>query len=611
MVGPLNRSGRSPAPLDGVHEGPRGAGEGRPAAQGRFRRIRDLLVGKTERRLALVILLTTMVPLAVALYLGTQMFHRASAVWFNPEIGDQLDRGVDVYKDYVKAIKDDLKHQTVAIAADPVLREAAKRGNLETVESELDTLFPHFPDLVTLVVEDADGRVLARRERGRPVDTSKERSLEVRRGLTDDPDAPMIVATYAVSSKRLDELESAGEVVKRYHQISASRSDVYQGYLNVYALLLGVTLVLTVPLGILLARGVTRRINRLSAAINLVAEGDLSVRVPVTGSDELTDLARTFNRMIGEISQSRSRIEFLQRIGAWQDMAQRLAHEIKNPLTPIQLAVQECHRKYGGDDARYRALLDTTLEIVEEEVGTLRRLVGNFSNFARLPHAELAEADLGTFLRDCENQLGHLEDPSLTDSHEVVPRDSRGLGEGSSDAEPIPSQNVEIRWEVPKDAIRVALDRQMLRRVIVNLVRNAVQAIRDQHARESRPDGRRAAPSEVLGRVVVRAVPEGDGARIEVDDDGPGIAASMRDRIFDPYFTTKADGTGLGLAIVKKIVVEHGGEIDADQSPRLGGARFTLHLPGLKILAIAAAAREARERARQQGVETGVADRST
>ncbi len=88
--------------------------------------LRRLLAGKTERRLAIVILVTTMVPLAAALYLATSMFRQASAIWFNPEIGEQLDRGVDVYKDYVRAIKDDLKHQTVAIAADPVLREAAK-----------------------------------------------------------------------------------------------------------------------------------------------------------------------------------------------------------------------------------------------------------------------------------------------------------------------------------------------------------------------------------------------------------------------------------------------------------------------------------------------------
>ena len=554
------------------------------------------LAGTTERRLAMVILITTMVPLAAALYLATSMFRQASAIWFNPEIGEQLDRGVDVYKDYVKAIKDDLKHQTVAIAADPVLREAAKKKNIETLESEIDALFPHFPELVALAIEDANGQVLSRRDRGRPVDTATERSLEVRRALIDDPDAPVLVATFAVSRKRLDELESAGVVVSRYHQLEASRVDLYQGYLRVFALLLGITAMMTIVLGAALARGLTKRINRLGAAINVVAQGDLSVRVPVTGTDELTDLARTFNRMIAEMAQSRARIEFLQRVGAWQDMAQRLAHEIKNPLTPIQLAVQECHKKYGGDDPRYRQLLDTTLEIVEEEVGTLRRLVGNFSEFARLPHAELAPANLSDFMRDCENSLGHLEDPSLGEG-------PVGLGaEGSPDNEPL-GHNVEIRWEVPEEPITVAVDRQMLRRVLVNLVRNGVQAIRDARMRKSSP-GEPVAEDGVLGHVVVSAQREGEGARIVVEDDGPGIADSVRGRIFDPYFTTKADGTGLGLAIVKKVVVEHGGEIEATASRRLGGARFVLRLPGLKILSIAAAAKEARERALKQGVET-------
>ena len=546
------------------------------------------LGGKTERRLAVVILISTMVPLAAALYLATSMFRQASAIWFNPEIGEQLDRGVDVYKDYVKAVKDDLKHQTVAIAADPVLREAARKRNIETLESEIDALFPHFPELAALAVEDATGQVLSRRDRGRPVDSATERSLEVRRPLTDDPDAPMLVATFAVSRKRLDELESAGVVVGRYHQLEASRVELYQGYLRVFAMLLGITALMTIVLGAALARGLTKRINRLGAAINVVAQGDLSVRVPVTGTDELTDLARTFNRMIAEMAQSRARIEFLQRVGAWQDMAQRLAHEIKNPLTPIQLAVQECHKKYAGDDPRYRQLLDTTLEIVEEEVGTLRRLVGNFSEFARLPHAELAPASLSDFLRDCESSLGHLEDPSL--------------GEGSPDNEPL-WQNVEIRWEVPDEIITVAVDRQMLRRVLVNLVRNGVQAIRDARMRKSAPSHDEK-EGGVLGHVVVSAEREGDGARIVVEDDGPGIADSVRGRIFDPYFTTKSDGTGLGLAIVKKVVVEHGGEIEATASRRLGGARFVLRLPGLKILSIAAAAREARERALSQGVET-------
>jgi two-component system nitrogen regulation sensor histidine kinase NtrY len=296
------------------------------------------------------------------------------------------------------------------------------------------------------------------------------------------------------------------------------------------------------------------------------------VRVPVKGSDELTDLARVFNRMVGEMQQSRARIEYLQRIGAWQEMAQRLAHEIKNPLTPIQLAVQECHRKYGGDDPKFRGLLDTTLEIVEEEVGTLRRLVGNFSSFARLPRAELHEATLRDFLRECSEKLGHLSAETTED--------------GSDAGDPLGEHDVEVRWELPEEPMPVAIDRQMLRRVLVNLVRNAVESIRDGR------DGKGG------GHVVVRAEPVPDGVAIVVEDDGPGVPEDARERVFDPYFTTKAEGTGLGLAIVKKVVVEHNGSIHVRKSDRLGGAAFVVSLPLPHSLA-SAVAREAEGSASQ------------
>jgi len=513
--------------------------------------------GKTERRLALAILMSAMLPLLVAMLFANSLFRQASAIWFNPEVGQQLDRGVAVYKDYVKAIRDDMKHQADAIAADEVLREAAEHRNTELVEAQLDALFPRYPSLVELHILDPENRPLASRDRGRPVDDATERSLEQRRLLSTNATPPVLVATFAIDRQRLDELERNGAVVTNYHQIEASRGELYQGYLYAFAALLGITFLVTILLGTLLARGVTLRINRLAAAISLVGQGDLSVRVPVTGSDELTDLARTFNRMITEMGQSRARIEFLQRIGAWQEMAQRLAHEIKNPLTPIQLAVQECHRKYAGEDRRFRALLDTTLEIVEEEVGTLRRLVGDFSNFARLPNVELKESSLREFLRECSDQLSHLEETSIP-------------GEGPfTDL----TANVDITWDVPDEPLTAAIDRQMLRRVLVNLVRNAVQAIRD-----AAPEAVRSSDASVIGHVQVKALAEEDGAIITIDDDGPGVPEEARSRIFDPYFTTKHDGTGLGLAIVKKIVVEHGGGIDVAES-HLGGARFIVHLP--------------------------------
>ncbi|CAN5317977.1 hypothetical protein BH09MYX1_BH09MYX1_04820 [soil metagenome] len=549
--------------------------------------VRLRLPGKTERRLALAILVTALVPLAAAIFLAQSLFSQASAIWFNPEVGEQLDRGVDLYRDYVAVVKDDLRHQGDAIGNDAELRDAAKRGDRDAVGKSLDRIFPEHPALIALRVQDASGNVLGERTRDRPLDDAKERKLDVLRPLGDDGET-MLSATFAADRRRLDELETSGSVVTRYHQLEHSRSELYGGYVSAFIVLLIITMLVALVSGTMLARGVTRRINRLAAAIDVVAKGDdLTVRVPVTGSDELTDLASTFNRMLGEMSTSRARIEYLQRIGAWQEMAQRLAHEIKNPLTPIQLAVQECHQKYSGDDPKYRALLDTTLEVVQDEVGVLRRLVGDFSSFARLPHAELEDCDLGEFLRDCRDQLGHLEDVSFgTDSAQG------DIPTSTHDADDAP--RVDVEWDLPSKPIPIAIDRQMLRRVLVNLVRNSVQAIRD-----AKPGVR---SESAIGKVLVHAETLPSETAICVDDDGPGIDAALRDRIFEPYFTTKTDGTGLGLAIVKKIIVEHGGSITIARSPS-HGARFEIRLPHRETIA-RKDERDARARARAEGIAT-------
>ena len=522
------------------------------------------MLRKTERNLALVILLTAILPLVMAAALGNKMLDWASSAGFEPEVAAQLQRGIDLYKDYIQAVKDDMKQEAGAMAGDPALRDAAKRHDAAAAARALDALFARNENLVSLAVEDEDARTLASKDRGRPLDDAKEKKLEVRPPLGDGDAPAHLVATFAFDRRYERELAEAGDVQYKYAQLEKERQRGYVPYYEAFAILLAFTAVATFALGFLLARGITKRINQLSSAINEVAAGNLDVRVPVAGSDELTDLARVFNRMLGEMQQSRARIEYLQRIGAWQEMAQRLAHEIKNPLTPIQLAVQECHRKYADGDAKYRALLDTTLEVVEEEVGTLRRLVGNFSSFARLPHAELREATLRDFLRECSEQLGHLGAELTEDNAEDV----------------LIAKDVQVRWEVPPEPMPAAIDRQMLRRVLVNLVRNAVESIRG--ARPSM-DG------EARGHVIVRAEARPEGIDLLVEDDGPGVPEAMRERVFDPYFTTKSEGTGLGLAIVKKIVVEHNGAIRVRKSERLGGAAFVVSLPPVHSLAIAAA----------------------
>jgi nitrogen fixation/metabolism regulation signal transduction histidine kinase len=539
------------------------------------------MLGKTERRIAFVVLVTALVPLASAMLLAYSMLGRAAAVGVQPEVEQQLERGIDLYKDYVGAVKQGMKHATEAIAGDASLREAAHKGDPRMTGEALGALFGKYPGLVSLSVQDPSGATLATRDRGKPLDDTEERKLEVERSLGDgrspaSPEpgrdqgfgaGPMLIATFAFDRRYERELERAGAIHDGYAQLEKERARLYAPYLNAFAALLGITVVVTAVLGFFMARSVTHRISGLAAAIDKVAAGNLDVRAPVTGSDELTELARVFNRMLSEMQLSRARIEYLQRIGAWQEMAQRLAHEIKNPLTPIQLAVQECHRKYGGEDTRFKGLLDATLEIVEEEVGTLRRLVGNFSSFARLPHVELKPATLKDFLRECSDQLGHL---------------GAGLSEENSE-DVVLEEDVEVRWEVPVEAMPVEIDRQMLRRVMVNLVRNAVEAVRGVRAADVsrfRPGSGGAGdlPS-APGHVVVHAERTAAGFSVVVEDDGPGVAEEVRERIFEPYFTTKAEGTGLGLAIVKKVVVEHDGTITVEKGRRLSGAAFVVALP--------------------------------
>jgi two-component system, NtrC family, nitrogen regulation sensor histidine kinase NtrY len=524
-----------------------------------------------RRRLTLAILLTALIPVLVAIWLAETTVRQTSARFFVPEVGQSLDRSLGLYQELARAVKAAMKSEAAAIAADERLGRAAADGDEAAVKRALERLFPGHPDLVWLAVRNGE-RTLGEVSRGRALDPRTENRFEVSRSLAggertpeaagrdagaphdeveapavgDDEalDGPELVAVFAAKKARFEELSEASQFVEAYRQIERRKSADERSYVLAFSALLGITILAAAGVGTLVARGPARRVVDLEAATQRVALGDLSVRVPEMGQDELGNLARAFNRMLSEVETSRARIEYLQRISAWQEMARRLAHEIKNPLTPIQLAVQDIHRRYDGESKEFRALLDTTLEVVEDEVGTLRRLVSEFSDFARLPRAELEKADLYEFIHDLSERPLLAEDERWRDA--------------GPDATAVPS----IAFELQEGPAPVELDRQMLRRALINLVRNAAQAMKGK------------------GNIVVRLTKSGDGFNLDVDDDGPGIPADMREAVFDPYVTTKTEGTGLGLSIVKKIVMEHHGSITASDSP-LGGARLRVRLPAL------------------------------
>lgn len=503
---------------------------------------------KTQRirvRLALAIVLTALIPVTAAIVLARSMVQQSSERFFVPEIRERLELSLGAYRDLASETKAHMRSSGAALALDPALRSAGERGDRAALATRLGELVRDTPGLARLSVRAPDGQELAAADRGRPIDEDQEHQLHVESELpSGEPAGPLLLtAQFATSKARFDEFEKLAEFIDAYALLEEGRDTVETTYVLAFAALLGITIVLAVSAGTLLARGVATRLSELAQATRRVAQGDLSIRVAEQGQDEIAELGRAFNRMVTEVDSSRSRIEYLSRLASWQDMARRLAHEIKNPLTPIQLAVQEAHERLSRTIPEQRQLLDTTLEIVQSEVGTLRRLVSEFSEFARLPQSHVERADLYQFLREIEEQSGGLA--------------ARFNFQGKAPEH--------VAFRIPTDAAPVEIDRQMLRRALFNLVKNALEAC------AGRDDG----------RVRVSAEATATGYALVVDDDGPGVPKELADRVFEPYTTTKHDGTGLGLAIVKKIVIDHGGSIELTKS-EWGGARMRLTLPRLR-----------------------------
>jgi two-component system nitrogen regulation sensor histidine kinase NtrY len=221
-----------------------------------------------------------------------------------------------------------------------------------------------------------------------------------------------------------------------------------------------------------------------------------------------------------------------QKVAAWREVARRLAHEIKNPLTPIQLCAERLQRHFSTAAPAAKALVDECTETIVGEVESLKGLVDEFSQFARMPSPRTVATDLSRLIAD-----------------------TIALYNGIFSA-------VRIEQRLVSGLPLVRLDPEQIRRVMINLVDNAIEAM------------------ERRGEIVVETQYDGANAiaRVIVADNGPGIPAGERDKLFLPYYSTKRRGSGLGLAIVRRIIAEHGGNIDVgDNTPR--GTRFTIELP--------------------------------
>jgi two-component system nitrogen regulation sensor histidine kinase NtrY len=239
-----------------------------------------------------------------------------------------------------------------------------------------------------------------------------------------------------------------------------------------------------------------------------------------------------------------TRLVAAQRNAAWKDVARRIAHEIKNPLTPIQLSAERIRRRYRKDIKDDLETFDRCTDTIIRQVGDIGRMVDEFSAFARMPAPKFAETDATELLR------------RAVFAQRVVDADTE----------------VELAEPAPKASL--VCDAQMIGQALTNVLKNAGEAV----------NARRAADPTVRGRIQARLLLDDDTLTFEVEDNGVGLPAKDRDRLTEPYVTTREKGTGLGLAIVKRILEDHGGTLVLTDAARLPGARAVLSLPRLKVV---------------------------
>ena len=269
---------------------------------------------------------------------------------------------------------------------------------------------------------------------------------------------------------------------------------------------------------------VTRPVRRLAESAGQVAAGNWNTTVEVTSHDEVGQLAQAFNRMTHELVEQRQRLLQTERVAAWRELARRLAHELKNPLFPLQITVENMQRARESHPAEFDEVFREGSRTLLAELANLKQIIARFSDFAKMPAPEMQPVNL--------NALAG-ETMKLFEAQFAQAR-------------------VTARAELAPELPTVAADPEQIARALRNLVLNAIDAM---------PEG---------GTLTVRTMPQGAGARLEISDSGKGLSQEECERLFTPYYTTKTHGTGLGLAIVQSVVSDHHGRVSVESQPGKG-----------------------------------------
>ena len=499
---------------------------------------------KSNKKYITYFALFTFIPSLLISIFSLFLFYFALEKYFDKKVTTVVNNSYELAKDYVDEVRNKIESEIVLIAFDTNKSKKFLNNNIDEYKRFLDTqkiirgvdeihiidinkklLFTTLDDNQTYVppVDKALNLVLDDDRPLKIINAFENKSAAIMR-LQNFDDKFLYVVNYLDKniSKYLTESE---EAINFYYTVEEQSSGIKISFAIIYIIIVSLLLFISISIAIRFSSRFFRSINNLILASTSIGEGNLDTKVPEVKTDkDLEILNKNFNQMIERLKNQQDKLIINERHEAWGNLARKMAHEIKNPLTPIQLTIDRLKNKYSNqlEDNDQESFKDN-LKIINNQIKQIEKLVNEFSDFARMPKPIFKNNDLLIIMNESINLMSELDK----------------------------SINISIKNNVEK--IIFNSDREQLGRVFLNLIKNSIESIQEKSEKTS----------NINKNIAIELNDNDNHISLTINDTGVGfknLNTNVKD-ILNPYFTTKKKGTGLGLSIVNKIINDHSGDI--------------------------------------------------
>ena len=489
--------------------------------------------------------LFTFIPSLLISIFSLFLFSFALEKYFDKKVTTVVNNSYALAKDYVNQVRDEVQSEIVLIAFDTNKSKNFLNDNITEYKRFLKTqklirgvdeihiididkklLFTSL-DEKRLYIPPVDKALNLVLEDDRPlkiINAPENRSAAIMRLQNFDNNFLYVVKYLDKNiSKYLTESQ---EAINFYYTVEEKSTGIKISFAIIYIIIVSLLLFISISIAIRFSSRFFRSINNLILASTSIGQGNLDTKVPEVKTDkDMEILNKNFNQMIDRLKNQQDKLIMNERHEAWGNLARKMAHEIKNPLTPIQLILDRLKNKYSDQfDEKNKENFKENLKIIDNQIKQIENLVNEFSDFARMPKPIFQNNDLVLLIKDNIKLLVELDK----------------------------SINISFKYNLNK--IIFNSDKEQLSRVILNLIKNSIESIQQKIKKASNSNK----------KIAIELVDDGDHINFSIDDTGIGfknLNNNIKD-ILNPYFTTKKNGTGLGLSIVNKIINDHNGTIE-------------------------------------------------